>query len=239
MSNFIGWTGDKLPFISAVIVAAGASSRMGYDKITADLCGMPVIARTIAAFCECDAISEIIVVTSEGRLEKISKICCDYKFDKVSSVVKGADERMLSVLRGLNHVSRKCRFVAIHDGARPLVTCEVIRKTAAMAIKSGAAAPGVALKDTIKLIRGGIISHTLDRESLAAIQTPQIFDVALIKCALTKARDDGLLCTDDCAAVEHIGGNISLCSGDYDNIKITTPEDMIIAREILLKRGEG
>ena len=236
MSNFKGSTGIKPPFISAVIAAAGSSSRMGFDKITADLCGMPVIARTVSAFCECSLISEVIIVTSRGRLEQISEICRRFKLDKVSKVIVGADERMKSVLRGLAHVDRKCKYAAVHDGARPLVSSELIERVALAAVKSGAAAPGVAVKDTVKQVSGGVILRTLDRSVLAAMQTPQIFDIDIIKTALHKACEDSVLCTDDCAAVEYIGGSVLLCAGDYENIKLTTPDDMLIAREILKKR---
>ena len=230
---------NEKPFVSAIIVAAGSSTRMGRDKITADLCGQPVIVRTVRAFCSAECVSEIIVVTSADRLGRLSAMCAEYGLSKVRRVVVGGQSRMESVMRGLDAVSRKCTLAAIHDGARPLITTELIGQTVLLAQKAGAAAPGVPVKDTVKKICGGVIECTIDRQSLTAVQTPQVFDADLIKGAIADAARHKIECTDDCMAVERIGFRVCVCRGEYENIKLTTPEDFLIAEQILKRRGDA
>lgn len=218
-----------LKYCGAVIVAAGNATRMGgVDKILADLKGIPVIRRTARAFQDCEAIKEIVVVTRKDLLVQVKAVCKD--FDKVAAVVAGGEDRAASVEAGLNALSDKVKLAAIHDGARPLISFDVIDRTVRAANTYGAAAPSIPVKDTIKTTQGGLVLNTPDRSMLRAIQTPQVFDYDLLRAALQKAKEDKLAITDDCSAVEHLGMKIRLVEGDERNIKITTPLDLKVAR---------
>lgn len=227
----------KLPRASAVIVAAGSSRRMqGVDKICVELGGSPVILRSIAAFEASPFIDEIIVVTREELIPIVGRLCADFGMKKVRCVVKGGDNRVESVQRGLMHISRDAELAAIHDGARPLVTPEVIARTVTLAAETGAAIPAVPVKDTIKRAVDGVICATPQRSELFAAQTPQIFKADVLKAALTKAMEEQLEITDDASAVELLGMSVSIAEGDECNIKITTQADLILA-EAILERG--
>jgi 2-C-methyl-D-erythritol 4-phosphate cytidylyltransferase len=216
----------------AVIVAAGTASRMGgIDKVMASVGGEPMIVRTVRAFQNCDAIKQIIVVTRQDLIVPIMDLCHD--FDKVKAVVVGGDDRAASVNMGLNTLSEKCKLVAVQDGARPFAHWQLIDRVVRAANTYGAAAPAIAVKDTIKVVQGGIVSNTPDRNTLKAVQTPQVFDFDLLRGALKKARMDGIAITDDCSAVEHMGMSVKIVDGDERNIKITTPMDLKIAELIL------
>lgn len=229
----------KLPYCSAVIVAAGASSRMGFDKMTATLGNMPVIARSIKVFQDSPCISEIIIVTKSQSVAAMADICRQFGFDKVSKVVEGGKTRTESSLAGVCQVNEKAKLIAIHDGARPLVTEKVIADTAWAAAEKMAAAPGVPTADTIKLADDkGMVTGTVDREHAFAVQTPQIFAADLIKGALSRAVSKELSVTDDCAAVEATGMNVFIVPGDRDNIKLTSPADFYMCEKILSDRGE-
>ena len=215
----------KLPYCGAVIVAAGNASRMGgIDKILAPLGGIPVILRTVQAFQECDAVKEIVVVTRQDLIVRVMDLCAG--FEKVKAVIVGGADRQESVENGFRALSARVRLVAVHDGARPLVTNAVIDRAVRAAHTYGAAAPGVPVKDTIKIVRGGVVKETPDRSSLQAIQTPQVFDIHLLRAALKKARDDKAAITDDCSAVERMGMSVKVVEGDERNIKVTTPVDL-------------
>lgn len=217
----------------AVIVAAGSASRMGgIDKVMAELGGVPMIVRTVRSFQQSDVISEIVIVTRPDLIVRITSLCG--KFDKVKAVVAGGTSRQESVALGMSALSRKVKLVAIQDGARPLITSEVIERTVRAAHTYGAAAPAVPVKDTIKTVRGGVVVETPDRAGLRAVQTPQVFDIDLLRGALKKAQQDGAAVTDDCSAVERMGMSVRLVEGDERNIKVTTPIDLKIA-ELLLE----
>ena len=221
-----------LKYCGAVIVAAGNASRMGgIDKVMAELEGEPMILRTVRAFQTCEAIKEIVIVTREDLIVPIMGLCKD--FDKVTAVVCGGSSRQESVGLGLNALSGKVKLVAVQDGARPLITHAVIDRTVRAAHTYGAAAPAIPVKDTIKVVTGGVVSSTPDRKTLQAVQTPQVFDLDLLKGALKKAKDDGAEVTDDCSAVERLGMSIKIVEGDEKNIKITTPMDLAIAKLLL------
>ena len=216
----------------AVIVAAGNASRMGgIDKVMAPLFGEPMIKRTVRTFQQCDAVSEIVIVTREDLITSISQLCAGY--DKVTAVVKGGSSRQESVELGLNTLSNKVKLAAIHDGARPLVTFEVIDRSIRAANTYGAAAPAIPVKDTIKTVEGGLVLTTPDRSKLRAVQTPQVFDIDLLKGALAKAKQDKAEVTDDCSAVERMGMKVKIVEGDERNIKVTTPMDLKIAEMLL------
>ena len=216
----------------AVIVAAGSASRMGsIDKVMATLQGEPMIVRTVRTFQECDAIGEIVVVTRQDLIMPITDLCRD--FSKVKAVVVGGASRQESVQLGLNSLSPDAQLAAIHDGARPLVTWQVIDRAVRAAHTYGAAAPAVPVKDTIKVVKGGVVVSTPDRSTLQAVQTPQVFDFDLLRGALKKAQDDGAQVTDDCSAVERMGLAVRMVEGDEENLKVTTPVDLKIAEMIL------
>ena len=216
----------------AVIVAAGSASRMGgIDKVMAPLRGEPMIVRTVRTFQNCDAISEIVIVTREDLIVPISRLCKD--MEKVKAVVVGGKSRQESVHLGLNALSDKVKLAAVHDGARPLITWEVIDRAVRAANTYGAAAPAIPVKDTIKVVEGRMVKHTPDRATLFAVQTPQVFDFDLLRGALKKAELDGAQVTDDCSAVELMGMKVKIVEGDERNIKVTTPMDLKIAEMLL------
>lgn len=225
------------PWCAAVVPAAGSAARMeGQDKILATLGDWPVLMHTLKAL-ECSAlIDEIVVVTRSDLMVTVGQLCKDYALSKVSKIIVGGDSRTKSVLAGILEVSRQTGLIAIHDGARPLVTEALIDEVILQAARCSAAAPAVAVKDTIKRASRGMVEATLDRDSLFAVQTPQVFDADLILAALKKAEDDGAVITDDCAAVERIGMSVALTLGSYENIKITTPTDLLVAEAILAGR---
>lgn len=216
----------------AVIVAAGSASRMGgIDKVMAPLNGEPMILRTVRNFETCDAISEIVIVTREDLILPITNLC--RACPKVTAVVAGGKSRQASVSLGLNALSDKVKLAAIHDGARPLITWQVIDRAVRAANTYGAAAPAIPVKDTIKVVEGRVVKNTPDRRALFAVQTPQVFDKDLLRGALTKAEQDGAQVTDDCSAVERMGMSVKIVEGDERNIKVTTPMDLKIAQMLL------
>ena len=223
----------KLQHCGAVIVAAGNASRMGgIDKVMAQLGGEPMILRTVRTFNECDAIKEIVVVTRPDLIIPISHLCAG--LTKVKAVIAGGATRQESVEMGLHGLSDKVKLAAIQDGARPLVTWQVIDRVVRAANTYRAAAPAIPVKDTIKVVTGGIVKETPDRSSLQAVQTPQVFDIDLLRGALKKAKLDGAAVTDDCSAVELMGMRVKIVEGDERNLKVTTPMDLKIA-ELLLE----
>lgn len=218
----------KLKYCGAVIVAAGSASRMGgVDKVMAPLGGESMIVRTVRQFQMCDAIREIVIVTRPDLIVPIMDLCHD--FDKVKAVVVGGTSREDSVHMGMNTLSKKCKLVAVQDGARPLVTWQLIDRVVRAAHSYGAAAPAVPVKDTIKVVQGGLVDHTPDRSTLRTIQTPQVFDFDLLRGALAEAKRKKWNITDDCSAVERLGMKVRIVEGDERNIKVTTPMDLKIA----------
>ncbi len=227
------------PKCSAVIVSAGLARRMGgIDKVLAPLGELPVLVHTLYAFQDCPVIDEIIVVAREDLVVEVGRLCREFNLDKVRKVIVGGQERIHSVQAGLGETDPEADLIAIHDGARPLVPQEVIRDAVARAALTGAAAPAVPLTDTIKRTEDGLVAETVDRSQLWAVQTPQVFEAGLIKAATQKAIDDGELLTDDCGAVERMGMKVTLTSGSQENIKITTPLDLILGEAILQARVE-
>ncbi len=222
----------KLKYCGAVIVAAGSASRMGgIDKVMAPLGGEPMVVRTVRQFQNCDAIKEIVIVTREDLIVPIMDLCHD--FDKVKAVVAGGKTRDESVSLGLNTLSAKVKLVAVQDAARPFASWQLIDRVVRAANTYGAAAPAIPVKDTVKVVQGGIVKETPDRSTLQAVQTPQVFDFDLLRGALKQAKADGAAITDDCSAVERLGMSVKIVEGDERNIKITTPLDLKIAELFL------
>ena len=230
---------ERTPHCSAVIVAAGSSQRMGSDKLLHNLGIMPVLARTLLVFQDCELVDEIVVVTRMEKLEEVADLCKKYRIEKASKVICGGATRMESALAGVSEVKKKAKLIAIHDGARPLVSVELIENTVRAAAKYKAAVPAIKSVDTLKLAEDGeTVTGSLDRELVLRVQTPQVFDADLIKGALTFAAEKKLPLTDDCSAVELMGVKARIVPGEEDNIKLTTPRDMLFAAAILKDRGE-
>ncbi len=224
---------------SAVIVAAGSSQRMGSDKIMMKLGAMPVLARTVLAFENNEYVDEIIIVTKTEKLEEIADLCFKNGLHKVKQVVSGGATRMESALAGVSACRHGAELIAIHDGARPLVSQELITRTIEAARAYRAAVPAVASTDTLKAVdERGFITGTLDRTMTRRVQTPQVFEADLIKGALTKAVELKLTLTDDCSAMDMMGVKTITVEGELTNIKITTPEDMVTAKAIVEDRGD-
>lgn len=222
--------------ITAVIVAGGKGTRMkaGINKVFLKLLEKEIILHTISAFDNNRLISDIVLVTDD--IEKCRNLIAEEDFSKPITVVSGGATRQQSVYNGIQKADGE--FVAIHDGARALITDDEITAVINDCIKYGCAALGVKCKDTLKSAdEDGFICATIDRNVTYNIQTPQVFNKEMILVAHMKAREDGFEATDDCAVVEHFGGRIKITEGSYENIKITTPEDMAVAENILQKRG--
>ena len=221
------------PQCAAVIVAAGSASRMrGVDKIMAEVGNRPVIARTLAAFEACDLVRDVVVVTRADLIVPIGEVCKTYGFSKVTKVVTGGEDRSHSVLIGLDEVGRDVPLIAIHDGARPFVSQQVLAEAITTAQKTGAAAPAIPMTDTIKAVEHHIVTGTPDRSKLFAVQTPQVFDADLIRGALYHCVEQQIPLTDDCSAVELIGKVVTMTEGERQNIKITTQFDLRIGEAI-------
>ena len=224
---------------SVVVLAAGSSTRMGQDKIMAEVGGLPVIVRTLMAFQSLPEVSEIIVVTREELIPEIAGLCKVFSLDKVVKLVKGGSSRTESARIGTLEVRRDAPLIAIHDGARPFASEEVISAVIARAAETGAAAPAIPVRDTVKVARDGLVEYTPDRETLFAVQTPQVFDADLIRAALQKVLDDGVAVTDDCSAVERLGMKVSLTQGDPGNFKLTDALDLCRAEAMLEQEAQG
>ena len=231
---------DKEPRCSAVVVAAGSSVRMGEDKLFMELGGMPVLARTLLAFENCEAVEEIVVVTRSDKLEEVAGLCKQYGVSKASKVMIGGKTRVESSLAGVLAVKSEAKIIAIHDGARPFIDAETIENCVEAAVHYLAAAPAVPCVDTLKAIDGkGYAVGTVDRSTTLRVQTPQVFHADLIKGALTRAVEKNAPITDDCSAVEAMGVKVFMVEGDEDNIKLTTARDIMIANAILQSRIAG
>ena len=223
--------------VSAVIVAGGKGTRMGagYNKVFMELLGKPIISRTISAFEACSEIDEIIIVTAEDDIPEMSEIAKN--FSKVREITTGGDLRQDSVYNGLKKAQGD--IVLIHDGARCFVTEDVIISVINDTKTYGAAATGVIVKDTLKSIdEAGNIIATIDREKTVQIQTPQGFVKDEIIAMHNRIKEDNITVTDDCSAFEKYGKVCHFTNGSYDNIKITTPEDIAIGEEILKRRAQ-
>ncbi|MCI5704635.1 2-C-methyl-D-erythritol 4-phosphate cytidylyltransferase [Candidatus Pseudoscillospira sp. SGI.172] len=210
---------------------------MGEDKLMLPLGDVPVLLRTLWALEQCAGITEIVVVTREDLIVPVGQLCRDAGLVKVHKVVVGGESRTESVLAGVREADPAAELIAVHDAARPLITRDLLEKVLKTAEQYGAAAPAVPVKDTIKRAVNGVVESTPDRSELYAVQTPQVFEHGLLLGALEKALAEGAELTDDCSAVERLGMSVRLTAGSYENIKLTTPEDLAVAESILERRG--
>ncbi len=218
-----------------IVVAAGRSERMGgVDKVFAQLVGRPLLAWSLTAFNRCDEIDEIIVVANPDALDRMRSLVAEWRFTKVSAAVPGGATRQQSVRAGID-AAAGAAIVAIHDAARPLVTPDLIARGVALARESGAALCAVPARDTVKEVDGDppVVAGTPGRARIWLAQTPQVFDRALLLEAHTRATSDA---TDDAALVEAMGHAVRVYAGDYANLKVTSPEDLVIAEALLRER---
>ena len=223
---------------SVIIVCAGNSTRMnGVNKILLPLGESNVIGNSLMAFEKCETITDIVVVCRECDEDSIKETAGKIGITKLHAFARGGETRQKSVMNGLRKISPDTELIAIHDGARPLVKPEHIEKTIKDASVFGGATLGVPVKDTIKIVHDGLIDDTPHRPSLYITQTPQVFKRRIYFEGVDFAAEHELDFTDDCQLIEAIGTKVCMTTGDYTNIKITTPEDIEIA-EVLLKRKE-
>ena len=233
---------DKtLPRCTVIVPAAGSSRRMGGgNKLMMDLCGIPVLQRTLMAIDSAILADEIIVAAREEDMLEIADLCHKAGLHKPIRVVQGGESRTASVLAAAMECRADTELIAVHDGARPLVRPQQIDELIRLGAKTNAVAPALPVTDTIKVAddEGKVVS-TPDRNTLYAVQTPQVFQANILRAALQSALNDGVTATDDCAAVERLGKEVYLTPGDPENIKITTPFDLIIGEAILTRGGDS
>jgi 2-C-methyl-D-erythritol 4-phosphate cytidylyltransferase len=226
--------------VSAIIVAAGSSRRMGMDKLFAPLAGKPVLWYSLRAFSDCSEIDEILVVTKEDRMADVQKLIRTGRLQKVSKVIMGGTERHLSVWRGLQAVeSAGSEFVAIHDGARPLTTPSLIHDCLAMAREHGAACCASPIPDTVKRASADlVVTESVERAGLWGMQTPQVFASSLILQAYVSLIAKHEMVTDEVSAIQKLGKRIALLKNDDWNFKITFPHDIELAEHVLNLRAK-
>jgi 2-C-methyl-D-erythritol 4-phosphate cytidylyltransferase len=223
---------------SVIIVAAGSGKRMnlGFNKQYLKLNDKEVIAHTIDVFYNNPNINEIVVCIKKDEEEFFKKnIIEKYNFENIK-LAYGGEERQDSINNGLQKIDKNCEIVLIHDGARPFVDDKIINESIIKAKETGAVVVGVLVRDTIKVVNQNIIENTPDRSTLWSAQTPQTFDYKLIMKAYKKAYETNYYGTDDSMLVENIGKKVSMIEGSYENIKITTQEDIGYAEYLLNKR---
>ncbi len=226
--------------VSAIIVAAGSSRRMGFDKLFAPLAGKPVLWHSIKAFTECQEVDEILIVTKEDGMDEVEALVAAEKLKKVTKVISGGEARHISVWNGLQAVNaRGSEFVAIHDGARPLTTPKLIKACLELAEIHGAACCASQIPDTVK--RASVehmVTESVERTGLWAMQTPQIFSSGLILQAYAALMAKHEMVTDEVSAVQKLGKKIALLKNDDWNFKITFPHDLELAGHVLELRAK-
>ena len=222
--------------VGAIIVAAGESKRMGgVDKVFAPLGGKPILSRVIDTFRECDSVAQIVVVVNGKNLEQCRQLITEGGWYKPIEVCAGGRRRQDSVAAGLNHLSQ-CQWVVIHDGARPLLTVDLIKSGLEAARETGAAVAAVPVTDTIKVAGDDrFVQQTPPRGNLWAVQTPQVFRFDIVAEAYRQAHGEA---TDDASLVEQLGYKVKLYIGSYNNIKVTTPYDLALAEVLWQKYGK-
>jgi 2-C-methyl-D-erythritol 4-phosphate cytidylyltransferase len=226
--------------LTAIIVAAGDSRRMGFDKLFASIAARPVIAHTIHAFERAACVDEILVVAREDRHTEINTIVRDGNFKKVRSIIPGGKHRQDSVRTGLEHLEATARYVAIHDAARPLITAEQIERVFAQSRIHAAASLAEPISDTLKYADSEFfVTSPVDRHQLYAMQTPQVFERQLIEDAYRTVYAENASVTDEVSAVERLGRKVILVPNKDLNFKITYPRDLALAEFVLTQRIEA
>jgi len=223
--------------LTAIIVAAGDSRRMGFDKLFATIIGRPVIAHTIGAFERAGSVGEIIIIGREDRLDEIKAIVRDENFKKVRSIVPGGKHRQDSVRAGLDHLAAGAKYVAVHDAARPLITPEQIECVLEQCRMHAAASLAEPISDTLKYADSEFfVTGPVDRHQLYAMQTPQVFERPLIEDAYRAVYAENVSVTDEVSAVERLGRKVILVPNKDLNFKITYPRDLYLAEFVLTQR---
>jgi 2-C-methyl-D-erythritol 4-phosphate cytidylyltransferase len=224
--------------LTAIIVAGGSSQRMGFDKLLALLGDKPVLAHTMEAFERADSVQEIILVARAERVGEFEKLVAQGDFKKVRHVVPGGERRQDSVRKGLDALSPATRYIAVHDAARPLVLPGQVERLFALAREEGAASLAAPVTDTLKRAdENQRVIGSVARDSLHAMQTPQIFRRDLLERAYAAVAAEKLTVTDEVSAVEHIGGRVLLLPNDEWNLKITYPRDLLLAQAVVARRA--
>ncbi|MEY2549379.1 MAG: 2-C-methyl-D-erythritol 4-phosphate cytidylyltransferase [Verrucomicrobiota bacterium] len=224
--------------LTAIIVAAGNSQRMGFDKLLALLGDKPVLAHTIDAFERTASVNEIILVARPDRLREFEELVRQNNFKKVDRVIAGGEQRQDSVRAGLEQLNAKATFVAVHDAARPLVTPEQIERLLELARQHGGAALAEPITNTVKRADENlVVTGSVPRESLYAMQTPQIFARHLLDKAYAAVAANNLSVTDEVSALELLGAKVVLLPNDEWNVKITYPRDLLLAQTVLARRS--
>ena len=225
---------DSGETVGAIVVAAGESRRMaGLDKLFVSIGGRPLLSHSVDLLCRCTAVDEVVLVLSERNIEAARDLVDANGWDKVSTVRTGGPRRQDSVRRGLEALG-PCDWVMVHDGARPFIDTDIVARGFDAAGETGAAVAAVPVKDTTKLADDQMtVVETMPRERLWSVQTPQIFRRDVLVKAHQDITED---MTDDAAMVERIGVPVKLFEGSYSNIKVTTPEDIVVAEAILRAR---
>ncbi len=222
----------------AVIVAGGASRRMGFNKLTADLEGRPVLAWSVSAFNDCPAVDALVLVCAAGARSELEKIAREVAPTKLKAVVEGGAHRHLSVAEGLEAVAAEASVIAVHDAARPMVTTAMIERCLEAARNAGAAACARRINDTLKRINDeGFIIESVDRSNLWAVETPQIFRAELLRHAYEEVIATGAQVSDETSAVQAAGAPVELVETPEWNGKITYPADLEMARVMMRGRG--
>lgn len=222
------------PVSAAVIVGGGSGNRFGGDKLTVSLAGKPLIAHTLSAFEETLAVSSIVLVVPPGRVEEFRTIANDEEISKLTSVIPGGEHRHESVRRGLEVLPPEVELVAIHDAARPLITPDLITSCLEMAAKEGASALAVPVTDTLHQIdASGCATGSVDRSTLRAMQTPQVFYAAEIRDLLAAMSGNP---TDEVSVAMAAGKKVSLVEHYEPNLKVTWPQDVVMAEALLRDR---
>ncbi len=226
---------DNQQKVGAIIAAAGESRRMGgVDKVFALLGGRPVLAWVIDMFQRCSVIDRVVVVVNEQSLKRCRQLVDGEGWSKVSDICAGGKRRQDSVMAGLGRLNQ-CQWVIIHDGARPMMTEDLIYRGLVEARETGAAVAAVPVTDTIKVVEeGGLVQQTLPRHNLWAVQTPQVFRFDIINEAYRRVKSE---VTDDASLVEQLGYKVKLYMGSYNNIKVTTPGDLALAEVLWQEHG--
>jgi 2-C-methyl-D-erythritol 4-phosphate cytidylyltransferase len=224
--------------LAAVLVAAGDSRRMGFDKLFATMVGRPVIAHTIQAFEGAKCVGEIIIVGRQDRLTEIKALVRDQNFKKVRSIIPGGKHRQDSVQAGLDSLSPSAKYVAVHDAARPLITAEQIERVFEQCTIHAAASLAEPISDTLKYADPEFfVTGAVDRHQLYAMQTPQVFERRLIEDAYRAVYAENVSVTDEVSAVERLGRKIILVPNKDSNFKITYPRDLDLAEFVLKQRA--
>ncbi len=225
--------------VTAIVAAAGRGTRLGRRKQLLELLGRPVLAWSLDVLSSCDAVTDVVVVCEPDELEPCTAVARATCGRRLRAVVRGGDRRQDSVFAGLRASQPDAEFVVVHDGARPFVTADMIERSLTAARACGAAVVAVPVKDTIKLVGdGGIVTRSLPREQLWAAQTPQTFATEVLRKAFDAAEAEGFVATDEAMLVEWAGtAHVAVVEGSYENVKITTAEDLLVAEQIAQRRS--